>query len=71
MLGKDKHNDTIIVFTFFCDVIVISFVQTIPPNISIEKFCQSAKRIIGVSSAAVVRDVFATTVSFKQMYGTA
>ena len=29
MLGKDKHNDTIIVFTFFCDVIVISFVQTI------------------------------------------
>ena len=38
---------------------------TFPPNISIEKFCQSAKRIIGVSSAAVVRDVFATTASFK------
>ena len=39
---------------------------TFPPNISIEKFCQSAKRIIGVSSAAVVRDVFATTASFKR-----
>ena len=39
---------------------------TFPPNISIEKFCQSAKRIIGLSSAAVVRDVFATTASFKR-----
>ena len=39
---------------------------TFPPNILIEKFCQSAKRIIGVSSAAVVRDVFATTASFKR-----
>ena len=41
---------------------------TFPPNISIKKFCQSTKRIIGVSSAgsaAVVRDVFATTASFK------
>ena len=42
------------------------FKATFPPNISIEKFCQSAKRIIGVSSAAVVRDVFATTASFKR-----
>ena len=39
---------------------------TFPPNISIEKFRQSAKRIIGVSSATVVRDVFATTASFKR-----
>ena len=39
---------------------------TFPPNISIEKFCQSAKRIIGVSSAAVVRDVFTTSASFKR-----
>ena len=39
---------------------------TFPPNISIEKFCQSAKRIIGVTLAAVVRDVFATTTSFKR-----
>ena len=39
---------------------------TFPPNISIEKFCQSAKRIIGASSAAVVHDVFATTASFKR-----
>ena len=39
---------------------------TFPPNILIEKFCQSAKRIIGVSSAAVVRDVFATSASFKR-----
>ena len=42
------------------------FKATFPPNISIEKFCQSAKRIIGMSSAAVVRDVFATTASFKR-----
>ena len=42
------------------------FKVTFPPNILIEKFCQSAKRIIGVSSAAVVRDVFATTASFKR-----
>ena len=43
-----------------------SIKATFSPNISIEKFCQSAKRIIGVSSAAVVRDVFATTASFKR-----
>ena len=42
------------------------FKATFPPNISIEKFCQSAKRIIAVSSAAVERDVFATTASFKR-----
>ena len=39
---------------------------TFPPNISIEKFCRFAKRTIGVSSAAAVRDMFATTASFKR-----
>ena len=43
-----------------------SLKATFPPNISIEKFCQSAKRIIGVSSAAVVHDVFTTTALFKR-----
>ena len=39
---------------------------TFPPNISIEKCDRFTDRIIGVNSAAVVRNVFVMTASFSR-----